>query len=259
MTERLPAYFISHGAPVLALDETDPTHRFLRDLGASIGKPRAVLVISAHWEARAPRVSGAARPETIHDFYGFPGALYRMSYPAEGAPELAQRVVELLAEVDIAASVDRQRGIDHGAWIPLMLMYPEADVPVIQLSVQVGRGNYHHYVMGRALRPLRSKGVLILGSGGLTHNLAEVELGSSSKTPPMWAEEFRSWVVNAIERGRHDELLKYETLAPHAQRNHPRDEHFLPLFAALGAGDTGKRVHSDVAFRTLAMDAFRFD
>ncbi len=259
MNERLPAYFISHGAPTLALNSNDPTHRFFRELGRLLGKPRAVIVVSAHWEANSPRVSGVSRPETIHDFYGFPGALYRLTYPAEGAPELAQRVVELLGEVDIRASVDARRGIDHGVWIPLMLMYPEADVPVIQLSVQVGLGNYHHYVMGRALRPLRSRGVLILGSGGLTHNLAEVELDSPSDALPMWAGEFRSWVVNAIEQGRHQDLLRYESLAPHAQRNHPREEHFLPLFTAMGAGDVGRRVHSAVAFRSLAMDAFSFD
>ncbi|UCH47243.1 MAG: dioxygenase [Betaproteobacteria bacterium] len=259
MADRLPAYFVSHGAPVLALDTNDPTHRFFRELGPSLGKPQAVLVVSAHWEAEQPRVSGVSQPETIHDFHGFPGDLYRMSYPAPGAPQLAQRVVQLLDEVGIHATVDAQRGIDHGAWIPLALMYPEADVPVIELSVQVGSSNYEHYVIGRALRPLRSRGVLILGSGGLTHNLAEVELGSSSKTLPMWAEEFRTWVVNAIERGRYEDLLEYESLAPHAHRNHPRDEHFLPLLAALGAGDTGRRVHSDVSFRSLAMDAFRFD
>jgi 4,5-DOPA dioxygenase extradiol len=259
MSERLPAYFVSHGAPVVALDPSDPTHRFFRELGSSLSKPEAVLVISAHWEADAPHVSGVSQPETIHDFHGLPADLYRVSYPARGAPQLAQRVVQLLAEVGIHATVDAARGIDHGAWIPLSLMYPDADVPVVQLSVQVGMGSYHHYVIGRALRPLRSKGVLVLGSGGLTHNLSEVDVDASSKTLPMWAEEFRMWVLHAIERGRHEDLLRYDRLAPHARRNHPRGEHFLPLVAALGAGDTGKRVHADVAFRSLAMDAFRFD
>jgi len=259
MSERLPAYFISHGAPVLALDTSDPTHHFLRQLGKSLGKPGAVLVVSAHWEADAPRISAAAQPETIHDFYGFPEPLYRLTYSCAGAPELASRVAGLLGDADLENHVDLQRGLDHGAWIPLMLMYPDADVPVTQLSVQTALGADHHYALGRALRSLRDEGVLILGSGGFTHNLSEVNLRSKSEELPDWAAQFRLWAVDAIEQGRHEDLLQYRTRAPHAVRNHPSEEHFLPLFVAAGAAESGRRVHADVAYRSLAMDAFRFD
>ena len=259
MSERLPAYFISHGAPVLALDTDDPTHVFLSGLGGNIGKPKAVLVVSAHWEADAPSVSAAAQPETIHDFYGFPEPLYRLAYSCPGAPELASRVAQLLGDASLQTRIDMQRGLDHGAWIPLMLMYPDADVPVTQLSVQTSLGSEHHYELGRTLRPLRDEGVLILGSGGLTHNLREADLRSKSGELPDWAAQFRCWAVDAIEQGRHEDLLQYRTRAPHAVHNHPSEEHFLPLFVAAGAAEPGRRVHADVAYRSLAMDAFRFD
>ena len=259
MTQHFPSLFISHGAPTLALDVSDPTHRFLSGLGTALGRPKAVLVVSAHWEADAPRVSSASRPETIHDFYGFPDPLYRLKYPAPGAPALAKRVEQLLGDAGMPAAVDAERGMDHGAWIALMLMYPEADVPVTQLSVQVALGTGHHYQMGKALRVLRSEGVLIIGSGGFTHNLGEVDFRSESKMLPWWGAEFRAWAVRAIEEGRVEDLLNYRLAAPHAVRNHPREEHFLPLFTALGAGGQATCVHTDVAYGALAMDAFRFD
>ena len=259
MTQHIPSLFISHGAPTLALDGSDPTHRFLSGLGNALGRPKAVLVVSAHWETGAPRVSSASQPETIHDFYGFPDPLYRLVYPAPGAPALASRVVQLLGDAGVLSRVDAERGMDHGAWIPLMLMYPEADVPVAQLSVQVALGAGHHYRIGKALRALRSEGVLIIGSGGFTHNLGEVDFGSESKVLPPWGAEFRAWAVRAIEEGRVDDLLNYRSAAPHAVRNHPREEHFLPLFTALGAGGQATCVHADVAYHALAMDAFRFD
>ena len=259
MSGRLPSVFISHGAPSLALDTNDPTHRFLGEFGPALGKPKAILVVSAHWESDAPRVSSVARPKTIHDFYGFPEPLYRLVYPAPGASELASHVVRLLGDAAITGQLDSQRGLDHGAWIPLMLMYPDADVPVTQVSVQVASGTSHHYQIGKALRPLRDEGVLIIGSGGFTHNLGEVDFASGSKSLPPWGVQFHDWALRAIEEGRHDDLLNYRSLAPHAVRNHPRDEHFLPLFVALGAGGAATRVHTDVAYRALAMDAFRFD
>jgi 4,5-DOPA dioxygenase extradiol len=259
MSERLPAWFVSHGAPVLALDTKDPTHVFLSGLGRQIGKPKAVLVVSAHWEADAPRVSGVARPPTIHDFYGFPEPLYQLTYPCAGAPQLASRVAQLLSDASIETHIDEQRGLDHGAWIPLLLMYPDADVAVTQLSVQTKLGSEHHFAIGRALSPLRDEGVLILGSGGFTHNLGEVDLRSHSREMPEWAAEFRSWTVDAIEQGRYEDLLQYRTRAPFAVRNHPSEEHFLPLFVTAGTSRSGVRIHADVAYRSLVMDAFRFD
>jgi len=259
MPETLPVYFVSHGAPTLALDKTNPTYQFFSQLGSSLGKPAAVLVVSAHWEADKPNLGAVARPETIHDFYGFPEPLYQLRYPAPGDPALARRAAQLLDDSGMSASLDAQRGLDHGAWVPLMLMYPQADVPVVQLSVQVAEGPRHHLALGQALRALRDEGVLIFCSGSLTHNLREAELSSTATTLPTWVEEFRGWVKSAIEQDRREDLLEYESRAPHAQRNHPRDEHFLPLFVALGAADRGERVHADAAYRTLAMDAYRFD
>ncbi len=251
--------FVSHGAPTIALDVGDATHVFLSGLGKTLGRPEAALVVSAHWEADAPHVSSASRPETIHDFYGFPDPLYRLVYPAPGAPALASRVAKLCQDAGMQVTMDAERGLDHGAWIPLMLMYPEANVPATQLSVQVAMGPAHHYLIGKALRALRREGVLIIGSGGFTHNLGELDFRSGLAVLPGWGEEFRTWVVRAIEEGRVDDLLNYRSMAPHAGRNHPREEHFLPLFAALGAGGRATRVHTGVAYGSLAMDAFRFD
>ena len=259
MHNRVPTIFVSHGAPTLAIETADWTHRFLKDLGPQLGKPESVLLISAHWEQDAASVSAAVKPETIHDFRGFPDALYEIGYPATGAPQLAERVSELLTGAGIAARIDSERGLDHGAWVPMSLMYPDADVPVAQLSVQTALGGEHHLAIGRALRPLRDEGVLILGSGGLTHNLGELDWSGATTTMPAWASEFQEWILEAIDHNRKDDLADYRSRAPHAARNHPTEEHFLPLLVALGAGDKGERIHTDVCFGTLAMDAYRFD
>lgn len=259
MSDRFPAIFVSHGAPTLAIESGDPTYRFLAGLGSKLGKPKSVLVISAHWEEAVPTVSAAASPETIHDFHGFPESLYEISYPAPGAAELAARVSELLASAGIPARTDSDRGLDHGAWVPLSLMYASADVPVTQLSVQTVLGGDHHLAMGKALRPLRDEGVLILGSGGLTHNLGELDFSGAKSTMPAWAAEFQDWIVKAIDENRKNDVAHYRSLAPHASRNHPSEEHFLPLLVAFGAGDSGIRIHTDVCFGTLTMDAYRFD
>ena len=260
MTEntRFPAIFLSHGAPLLAI-ETGPVHDFLRDLGRTLGHPKAILVVSAHWEERAPRVSTAQQPDTIYDFRGFPEALYRLSYPAPGAPGLAQRAATLLSGADIDIQFDPDRGLDHGAWVPLMLMYPQADIPVTQLSVQTHLGTEHHFRLGEALRPLRDEAVLILGSGSATHNLSAIAFGSPARQAPAWVTEFQDWVAQAVERGNSAELLDYRLAAPHAQRNHPTEEHFLPLFVALGAGERGRRIHRSHTYGLLAMDVYRFD
>ncbi|HEX8853337.1 MAG TPA: class III extradiol ring-cleavage dioxygenase, partial [Pyrinomonadaceae bacterium] len=229
---RFPSLFVSHGAPTLALEENE-TVEFLKQLGAQLGRPAAVLCVSAHWETRVPTVSAAARPETIHDFGGFPAELYRMRYPAPGAPELAARVASLLAEAGIESQMSPDRGLDHGAWIPLKLMYPEADVPVTQLSVQPHAGAAEHFRLGRALAPLRDEGVLILATGSATHNLAR--LGREG-VAPLWAARFEEWLHQKVTSGAHEELLDYRRLAPDAQLAHPTDEHLLPLFVALGAG-----------------------
>jgi len=234
---------------------------FLSGLAAQIERPRAVLAISAHWESAEPTVSLAQHPETIHDFRGFPRELYAIQYPAPGAVDLARRIVTLLSRAGFAALTDQQRGLDHGAWVPLKLMYPEADIPVTQLSVQSQLDARHHYRVGEALRPLRDEGVLILASGSTTHNLRELDSSNQAAVPP-WVAEFTDWVAQAATRGEVETLLRYRSDAPSSVRNHPTDEHFLPFFVALGAGSApanGQRIHQSTTFGVLAMDAYRFD
>lgn len=255
-----PAVFVSHGAPTLPLENV-AARDFLRELARELPKPTAILAVSAHWETDRPTLSTARRPETIHDFYGFPEDLYRLRYPAPGAPALARRASELLTEAAFDTSLDPDRGLDHGAWVPLLLMYPDADIPVTQLSLQSARGPQHHVRIGSALAPLRDEGVLILATGSATHNLRELRRQEPNAAPAQWADEFAEWLAAAIEQGRVDDLVDYRRRAPHAARNHPTEEHLLPLFVALGAGsrDQGERVHSSYTYGALAMDAYRFE
>ena len=258
---KLPALFVSPGAPTMII-EPAPAREFLAGFGAAVGRPDAVLVLSAHWDTSAPAVSMAERPETIHDFFGFPQALYRLRYPAPGAPALAQRVAALLHEAGFEVARDPVRGLDHGAWVPMMLMYPQADIPVTQLSIQADLGPAHHHRLGRALAALREENVLILASGSTTHNLSFFRRYALSDPAPDWVNDFREWIAAAVAEGRDSDLLDYRRLAPHALENHPTDEHFLPLFAALGARSPdvpGRRVHASDTYGVLAMDAYRFD
>jgi 4,5-DOPA dioxygenase extradiol len=258
---RHPSLFVSHGSPMLAIEDS-PAHRFLKEYGRELGRPAAILVVSAHWETERPTVATSARPGTVHDFSGFPPALYELTYPAPGAPELAGHAAALLEAAGFPADVDDTRGLDHGAWVPLLLMYPEADVPVTQLSLQTHLGPAHHFRIGEALRPLREAGVLVLGSGSLTHNLGEFRQHRGDRAPPPWVVEFADWIADKIACGSIDDLLDYRRRTPHAERNHPTDEHLLPLFFALGAagpGAYGARVHTSNAYGVLAMDAYAFD
>jgi 4,5-DOPA dioxygenase extradiol len=218
--------------------------------------------VSAHWESATPAISAAAQPPTIHDFYGFPEPLYRLHYRAPGATGLAARVAALLASAGLAYETDPQRGLDHGAWVPLMLMYPAAGIPVTQLSVQPGLGTAHHYRLGQALRPLRDEGVLLLASGGLTHNLAAFRGHAPGDPAPDWVTQFRDWIAAALETGRDQDVIEYRSRAPHGARNHPSEEHFLPLLVAVGArtpGHSGRRIHTSTTYGVLAMDAYAFD
>jgi 4,5-DOPA dioxygenase extradiol len=258
MNERvLPSVFVSHGAPTLAIEKND-TVEFLRRLGAELGRPRAILCVSAHWATRAPTLSAAERPETIHDFGGFPAELYRVRYDAPGAPRLAARAAELLKAAGVESEVSKERGLDHGAWVPLSLMYPEADVPVTQLSVQPRAGADAHFRIGQALAPLRREGVLILATGGATHNLRHLGRGHEA---PEWAARFDEWLDEKIRRGSYEELLDYRRLAPHAELAHPTDEHLLPLFVAAGAGGAkspGRGLHRGWTHGSLSMAAYAF-
>ncbi|MDG5495868.1 class III extradiol ring-cleavage dioxygenase [Niveispirillum sp. BGYR6] len=258
----LPAIFISHGSPMLALEPDAPAHHFLRRLGELFPRPQAILAISAHWETPEPALSLAERPETIHDFRGFPPALFAMRYPAPGAPALAHRAGELLAQAGIRALGSADRGLDHGAWTPLTLAFPDADIPVTQLSVQPDRDAGWHARIGAALRPLRDEGVLILGSGSFTHNLMEMRYQAPDAPVPDWVNQFADWMRGALLEGRQDAALDWLRQAPEARRNHPTTEHLLPLFVAMGVGTPGapaRLLHSSTDRVILAMDAFAFD
>ena len=253
----LPSVFVSHGAPTLPLEDT-PATAFLRGLGEELGRPVAILCVSAHWEAGKPSLSLAGRRATIHDFYGFPQPLYELRYPAPGAPELARRAADLLGAAGEGVVLDESRGLDHGAWVPLLLMYPEADIPVTQLSVQTAEGPAAHVALGQALAPLRAEGVLILGSGGAVHNLREWRAGDA--TVPAWAQAFDDWLAEGVEAGATDDLVAYLDRAPEGRRAHPSEEHFLPLFAALGAGGgKGRTLHRSFANGGLSMAAYAFE
>lgn len=260
-----PSVFVSHGAPTLALEENE-TVKFLRSLGSELGKPRAIVCVSAHWGTTMPTVSAALKPETIHDFGGFPEALYRMRYDAPGAPDVAERTARLLVEAGIESQVSPHRGLDHGAWVPLTLMYPEADIPVTQLSVLPQAGAAFHFRMGQAIAPLRREGVLVLATGSATHNLSR--LGQEGVTPE-WATQFDDWLYRKITGGAVEELLSYRQLAPHSLLAHPTEEHLLPLFVAMGAagaagaGNTGERtrgqnLHRGWTHGSLSMSTYSF-
>jgi 4,5-DOPA dioxygenase extradiol len=262
--ERFPAIFIGHGSP-MQIPAGAPGTEFLRRLGAELGKPKAILIASAHWETEGPAVSGAEQPETIYDFGGFPPEFYRVRYPAPGAPDLARRVADLLGAAGMPARIDPTQGLDHGAWVPLRLMYPDADVPVAQLALQHHLGPAHHLAMGRALAPLRDEGVLILGAGNLTHNLGDafrrMREGPNASTDA-WAREFDRWVADAAIAGKVEDLVQYRTLAPHARMAHPRDEHYLPLLVAAGAGGEGargRRLNDEFLLGNLSQAAYAFD
>lgn len=255
---KLPAVFVSHGAPTIALEDVEAT-RAWEALAASLPRPRAVLAVSAHWDTAAAVASAAPAPATIHDFAGFPRELYAIRYPAPGDPALAARAAALLAAAGLACAIDPARGLDHGAWVPLMRMYPQADVPVVQLSVQSALGARHHHALGRALAPLRDEGVLVLGSGGMVHNLRDLDWHGRSARPFPWAVAFNGWVAERAASGATAELLDYRSLAPEARRAHPTEEHFVPFFVALGAGGPGAR-RLDLGFDlgSLSMDAWLF-
>ncbi|HEX5337975.1 MAG TPA: class III extradiol ring-cleavage dioxygenase [Gallionella sp.] len=257
----MPVLFLSHGAPTLPL-EPGETGAAWRQLGAQLPKPSAILMISAHWETEVPTVSRAVQPETIHDFSGFPADLYRLRYAAPGAPQMAEAAAEALRQADIPVQLDDLHGLDHGAWVPLSFLFPDADVPVAQLSLQPARDPGWHIAMGRALRLLREQGVLIVGSGAITHNLRAIFQHPQGEPVPGWVTEFRDWIAAQIAAGDLDALAAYRTLAPHAVRNHPTDEHLLPLFVALGAAnniDSAVHLNRVMTYGILAMDAWLFD
>jgi 4,5-DOPA dioxygenase extradiol len=259
----MPSLFISHGSPMLAVVDS-AARRFLLDLGSRLARPSTVIVVSAHHDAATVEVTAAERPETIHDFGGFPSELYRLRYPAPGDPALASALVERLNAASLPARAESRRGLDHGAWIPLSLLFPRADVPVLQVSLDSSQTPEHHFALGRALRPMRDAGALLIGSGGATHNLAlywQARNRTDATPPPEWVEAFNEWTAGAIAGRRFDELLRYRERAPYAAQNHPTPEHYLPLFVTLGAAhddEPGARIHASYDRGLLSLDAYAF-
>ncbi|MBR9970725.1 DODA-type extradiol aromatic ring-opening family dioxygenase [Magnetospirillum sulfuroxidans] len=243
--------FVSHGSPMIAL-EASSASMFLADLGRSMPRPQAIVAVSAHWLADGFAVGGASQPETIHDFFGFPPALYAMTYPAPGDPALAARVAELTG-----AQLHPRRGLDHGVWSVASLLWPDAEVPVVPVSVSRRDNPAAHLDFGRRLRPLTADGVLILATGAATHNLAAYT-GLPRQSPALpWVTAFTDWLGQVIGTGRVADLVDYRAQAPHAIDNHPTDEHLLPLFVAAGAGEgAGTVLHRSVEHGVIAMDSY---
>lgn len=238
-----------------------PARDFLAGLGAQLPRPKAIVIASGHWETESPEVSGVTVNDTIHDFYGFPPALYAIRYPAPGSPELAERIAGMLREAGLSVQVDGQRGLDHGAWVPLWLMYPSHDIPVLQLALQTWLGTEHHLQLGRAIAALREQDVLVIGSGTMTHNLGRPRAAEQDAPPAPDVAAFVEWMHAALTEQRTEDLLDYRRKAPFAPLQHPTEDHLLPLFVAMGAANNGanaKRVHASTTWGTLNMDAYSF-
>lgn len=263
---KLPVYFISHGGGpwpyIPAMQASNAAlAASLADIPKQIGsKPKAILMVSAHWETRgAFSVMGNPRPPMLYDYYGFPEHTYQIQYPAPGSPELAQRVQQLLSNAELPVSIDAERGFDHGAFVPAFVMYPEADVPMAQLSIDAGYDPARHLALGRALAPLREEGVLIIGSGLSYHNLRQIYGGGSAASA-----QFDAWLQQVLlhspleQRGA---LLERWETAPAARQAHPREDHLIPLMVAAGAAENDVATciyHESQAFAAITASSFRF-
>lgn len=246
----MPVLFIGHGNPMNAI-EPNALHRSWQALGKALPRPRAILCVSAHWETRGVWVTAAERPATLHDFYGFPKALFDVQYPAPGDPSLARRIAALLAEHD--ARLDAERGLDHGAWSVLAAMYPEADLPVVQLSLDTREPAAFHYRIAKKLAPLRDDGVLVVGSGNIVHNLSLFDFHDPA--PADWALRFDLMVRQRLAARDHAALIDYAALGPDARRAIPTPEHYLPLLYALAlqGADEPLRIFNETVMSTLSM------
>ncbi|MBK7416091.1 MAG: dioxygenase [Dechloromonas sp.] len=255
------ALFVPHGAPTFAL-RPGAAGAALMTVVRTLHQPRAIIIVSAHWDTTVPTVGFAERPETIHDFSGFPDELYTLRYPATGCREAANEVVAAIKAAGLPVAENAVRGLDHGAWVPLRLMFPEADVPVIPLSIQSRGGPQQAYALGRALAPLAAKGFLVIGSGNVTHNLRDYQQAAQNNgQTPAYVRQFTDWLAERLVAHDIPALLDYRRQAPGAVQAHPSDEHLLPLFVALGAGgETAKteRFHAGIDNYVIAMDAYKF-
>lgn len=261
--DHIASLFVSHGAPTLALEDW-PARQFLDSLGARLGRPRAILSVTAHWETDEVCLGSGSQPDTVHDFFGFPQALFDMRYRAPGDTSLAHDIATRLATAGITAHCDDSRGYDHGTWIPLARMYPQADIPVVQMSICPQQTPLFHWRLGRALASLRHDNVLVMGSGSMTHNLADFRAQrgtTAAEQTPAYCEEFCAWILARIAAGDSDALIGYRECSPHGARAHPSPEHFLPLHVALGAAGvswSGERLHHSYMYGVVAMDCYLF-
>lgn len=255
--QTLPGLFISHGSPMLALDP-EQVGPALHRLSINLPKPNAIIVMSAHWESQALEVSTATRPETWHDFRGFPAELYEIRYPASGNIELSERLLERFANANIHANANSTRPRDHGVWMPLLHMYPEADIPVIEISLPMQGSAEDIYRIGKTLAELRQEQILLIGSGSITHNLSELSWQTRQLDTPTWASNFRNYIVQKLQQHDFETVLDWENL-PYLEKNHPTLEHLAPLFFAMGTGHRFSIVHSSFSMGSLGMDIYRFD
>ncbi|PYY70541.1 dioxygenase [Pseudomonas jessenii] len=252
-----PSLYISHGSPMLAL-EPGASGPALARLAAEIPKPKAIVIVSAHWESNELLVSANPQPETWHDFGGFPKALFEVQYPASGDPRLAAEVCQLLKADGLPARVDSNRPFDHGVWVPLSLMYPQADIPIVQVSLPTRGGPALQTRVGHALASLREHGVLLIGSGSITHNLRELDWHAGPESVEPWALAFRDWMIEKLAANDEAALHDYRAQAPNAVRSHPSDEHLLPLYFARAAGGQFSVAHQGFTMGALGMDIYRF-
>ena len=257
----LPTLFVPHGAPTFAL-RPGAAGAALSDLAREIERPKAIIVISPHWETREPTVGSAADLETIYDFAGFPRELYTLTYPAHSDALLAQRVADCLQVAGYPARIDSHRGLDHGAWVPLRMMYPAADIPVIPLSIKAHAGAAHHYALGLALQPLADEGFLIIGTGSITHNLRDYMICMHNNLPtPDYVTHFADWINQRLQAHDINALVDFRKTSPDALQAHPSDDHFMPFFVVLGAAGAdavAERFFAGVDDLVIAMDGYHF-
>lgn len=253
--------FVPHCAPTFAL-HPGAAGAALNAKARQLPKPRAIIISSAHWSTAVPTLGSAGQLETIHDFSGFPDELYKLSYPARGCREAVEEVVAAISRSGMSVRQDGGRGLDHGAWVPLRLMYPDADIPVIPLSIQRRGGPQEAYRLGQALAPLATEGFLVIASGNITHNLGDYRRAArTGQETPSYVRQFADWIADRLQSGSISDLLGYRTRAPGAHLAHPDEDHLLPLFIALGsAGETvrAERFHAGVEDYVLATDAWAF-
>jgi len=255
----MPSYFFAHGAPSIVLEDNAYT-ALLKNFAAHTPKPKAIVLFSAHWEQSMQTVSAAGRYSTIYDFGGFQDELYRMTYPAEGDRALSDQIQSLFSKHGIQSALDEERGLDHGAWAVLKLLYPDADIPVVALSVNRYLTNEQQYQVGKALSELREQDILIIGSGGTVHNLRK--LNWKSEGIDGWAEAFDNWIQAKLEAWDVDSLFNYRERAPYAQEAVPTNEHFIPLLLAMGTGDANRQaklLHRSYQYGNLSLSCWQFN